>query len=72
MTIPLDALVGKELKIHGSQRFHGEFADAVALIGSRQIDVRPIISHSFPLERAVEAFEQAGDRSAASKVQLVF
>jgi L-idonate 5-dehydrogenase len=72
VSIPLDALVGKELKIHGSQRFHGEFADAVALIGSRQIDVRPIISHSFPLERAVEAFEQAGDRSAASKVQLVF
>ncbi|MBB4276740.1 L-idonate 5-dehydrogenase [Rhizobium mongolense] len=72
IAIPLNALVGKELHIHGSQRFHSEFKDAVALIASRQIDIRPIISHSFPLERALEAFEQAGDRSAACKVQLVF
>ncbi|PKA41487.1 L-idonate 5-dehydrogenase [Rhizobium sullae] len=72
IAIPLNALVSKELHIHGSQRFHPEFADAVALIAGRQIDVRPIISHSFPLDRALEAFEQAGDRSAACKVQLVF
>ena len=47
-------------------------ADAVALISSRAIDVRPIISHTFPLEQAVEAFEQAGDRSVACKVQITF
>ncbi|RVJ57270.1 L-idonate 5-dehydrogenase, partial [Sinorhizobium medicae] len=38
----------------------------------RRIDVRPIISHQFPVEEAVRAFEQAGDRSAACKVQLTF
>lgn len=72
ITIPLNALVGKEITWRGSQRFHGEFADAVALISSRAIDVRPIISHTFPLEQAVEAFEQAGDRSVACKVQITF
>jgi L-idonate 5-dehydrogenase len=72
ITIPLNALVGKEITWRGSQRFHGEFADAVALIYSRAIDVRPIISHTFPLEQAVEAFEQAGDRSVACKVQIAF
>lgn len=72
MTIPLNALVGKEIVWRGSQRFHDEFAQAVALISSRIIDVRPIISHSFPLDQAVEAFEQAGDRTAACKVQLTF
>ncbi len=72
MTIPLNALVGKEIVWRGSQRFHDEFAQAVKLISSRAIDVRPIISHAFPLERAVEAFEQAGDRTAACKVQLTF
>ena len=72
VTIPLNALVGKEILWRGSQRFHAEFAQAVALISGRTIDVRPIISHAFPLERAVEAFEQAGDRSAACKVQLTF
>jgi len=72
VTIPLNALVGKEIVWRGSQRFHGEFAQAVDLIAARRIDVTPIISHTFPLDRAVEAFEQAGDRSAACKVQITF
>lgn len=72
MTIPLNALVGKEIVWRGSQRFDQEFAQAVKLIASRTIDVRPIISHEFPLEKAVEAFEQAGDRSVACKVQITF
>ncbi|MBW8319882.1 MAG: L-idonate 5-dehydrogenase [Arenimonas sp.] len=72
ITIPLNALVGKEIVWRGSQRFDREFAEAVALISSRTINVRPIISHAFPLESAVEAFEQAGDRSIACKVQLTF
>ncbi|MGZ2487833.1 L-idonate 5-dehydrogenase [Rhizobium pisi] len=70
--IPLNALVGKELHIHGTQRFHEEFATAVALIASREIDVRPIISHSLPLEDADAAFKLAGDRTTACKVQLTF
>lgn len=72
VTIPLNALVGKEITWRGSQRFHAEFAEAVRLIGSRAIDVRPIISHSLPLESAREAFDLAGDRSIACKVQLTF
>ncbi|PDT83306.1 L-idonate 5-dehydrogenase [Sinorhizobium sp. BJ1] len=72
ITVPLNALVGKELRWIGSQRFHDEFAQAVALISDRTIDVRPIISHAFPIDQAVHAFEQAGDRTAACKVQLTF
>jgi L-idonate 5-dehydrogenase len=72
ITIPLNALVGKEILWRGSQRFHEEFAIAAGLISTREIDVRPIISHSFPLSEAKAAFEQAGDRSAACKVQLTF
>ncbi|THK38985.1 L-idonate 5-dehydrogenase [Ensifer sp. MPMI2T] len=72
ITVPLNALVGKELRLVGSQRFDREFELAVDLIAHRRIDVRPIISHSFPVERAVAAFEQAGDRSVACKVQLMF
>lgn len=72
VTIPLNALVGKEITWRGSQRFHTEFADAVRLISARAIDVRTIISHTFPLEQAVEAFEQAGDRAVACKVQITF
>ncbi|ACE94142.1 probable zinc-dependent alcohol dehydrogenase protein (plasmid) [Rhizobium etli CIAT 652] len=70
--VPLNAIVGKELHIHGTQRFHAEFAAAAGLISSRAIDVRPIISHSLPLEDATAAFILAGDRTAACKVQLTF
>ncbi|MBB4293186.1 L-idonate 5-dehydrogenase [Rhizobium leguminosarum] len=70
--IPLNAIVGKELHIHGTQRFHEEFAAAVELISSRKIDVRPIISHNLPLEQADAAFILAGDRAVACKVQLIF
>ncbi len=72
IALPLNALVGKELRLVGSQRFDTEFALAVDLIATRRIDVRPIISHVFPLDQVVRAFEQAGDRSAACKVQLSF
>ena len=72
VAVPLNALVGKELAWIGSQRFDAEFAQAADLIGRREIDVRPIISHSFPVTDVVAAFEQAGDRSAACKVQLTF
>jgi len=72
ITLPLNALVGKELRLVGSQRFDTEFARAVDLIATRRIDVRPIISHEFTIEQAIAAFEQAGDRSSACKVQLSF
>ncbi|MBW6422926.1 L-idonate 5-dehydrogenase [Rhizobium sp. XQZ8] len=71
-TVPLNALVGKELHWIGSQRFDTEFAEAIKLISSRKIDVRPIISHTFPIDQAIKAFETAGDRSLACKVQLTF
>jgi L-idonate 5-dehydrogenase len=72
ITLPLNALVGKELQLIGTQRFDGEFAQAVDLIASRTIDVRPIISHTLPIDQAVSAFELASDRSTACKVQLSF
>nr|CAD6425976.1 L-idonate 5-dehydrogenase [Rhizobium sp. Q54] len=72
VAVPLNALVGKELHWIGTQRFDKEFAQAADLIGRREIDVRPIISHSFPISDAVAAFEQAGDRTAACKVQITF
>jgi L-idonate 5-dehydrogenase len=72
VSLPLNALVGKELHLVGTQRFDTEFARAVDLIASRTIDVRPIISHTLPIEQAVGAFELASDRATACKVQLSF
>ncbi len=70
LSVPVNMLVGKEITWRGSQRFHEEFARAVKLIGTRDIDVRPILSHTFPIDEALQAFLQAGDRTAACKVQI--
>ncbi|MFX4296111.1 L-idonate 5-dehydrogenase [Pseudosulfitobacter pseudonitzschiae] len=70
--VPLNMLVGKEISYCGTQRFDTEFADAVNMISERRIDVTPIITGTYPLDRAIEAFEAAGNRSGAVKVQLSF
>lgn len=70
--IPLNVVVGKELNIVGTHRFVGEYAEAVALIDRRAIDVRPIISASFDVAKAQDAFALASDRTRAVKVQLTF
>lgn len=65
-------LVAKEIEICGSFRFHEEFEWACELIGSRRINLEPIISHSFSYNDAVSAFESASDRKSAMKVVLTF
>ena len=72
MTIPMQALTAKELDLRGSFRFHEEFEMAVRLMQQKQIDVRPLISHTVKLEDAVEGFEIAGDRTKAMKAQIEF
>jgi L-idonate 5-dehydrogenase len=71
-TLPINVLVAREFELRGTFRFHAEFALAADLIGSRRVDVRPLISATLPFTSAVEAFELASDRSKAMKVQLEF
>jgi L-idonate 5-dehydrogenase len=72
VTISQNMVVAKELTICGSFRFHAEFALAVRLINEGRVDLRPVVTHRFPLSQAREAFELASDRSKAMKVLLDF
>ena len=72
LPVPLNLIVGKEVEIAGSHRFHAEFAEAVRLIDEGEIDPAPILTGSFPVDQALEAFKLAGDRRRAVKVQLLF
>ncbi|MEX5729546.1 L-idonate 5-dehydrogenase [Rhodovulum iodosum] len=72
MAVPMMQITAKELSVTGSFRFHEEFATAVAMMQKRLIDVRPLLTHSFPLAEYQTAFETAADRSRAMKVQLEF
>lgn len=72
MTVPMQAMTAKEISLKGSFRFHSEFATAVKLMLSGLIKVDPLITESFDMADAQSAFERAGDRSSAMKVQLIF
>jgi L-idonate 5-dehydrogenase len=70
LSLPINAIVGKEINFKGTHRFHPEFAQAVDLIDRGEIDVAPIITQTYPMSDAVEAFETAANREKAVKVQL--
>jgi L-idonate 5-dehydrogenase len=72
MTLPMMQITAKEIGLRGSFRFHEEFATAVGLMQKRLIDVRPLLSHTFPLAQFQEAFDTASDKSRAVKVQIAF
>ena len=70
--IPINALVGKEIRLVGTHRFHAEYGVAARLIREKRIDVKPVVTTTLPMERITEAFGIARDRSSQMKVQLKF
>ncbi|MBI1243871.1 MAG: alcohol dehydrogenase catalytic domain-containing protein [Alphaproteobacteria bacterium] len=70
--LPMNVLVAKEIALRGTFRFDDEFDLAVRMMGDGIIDVRPVISDTFPVADAHAAFELAGDRNKAMKVQIAF
>lgn len=68
--VSINKLQAREIELVGAFRANGEFRLAVDLIVSGAIDVAPILSGTYPLDRAVEAFENAGDRSKVVKLHL--
>ena len=72
VSLAMNLCVSKEIQMLGSFRFHEEFEWAAKLITSAQIDVSPLLSATISMDRALEAFELAGDRNQAVKVQIAF
>lgn len=72
VAIPQNLVVAKEIEMKGTFRFHEEFGLAVDLINTRRVDLKPLLTATFPLQDAVKAFETAGDRTQSMKVQITF
>lgn len=70
--LPLNLIVSKELRFVGTHRFDREFAEAVRMIGAGEIDLGPMVTQVLPAREAVRAFDLAGNRAQAVKVQLDF
>ena len=63
--------MAKEIDLLGSFRFADEYRWAVDVLSRGWIDVTPMLTKTFSLSDAVEAFELASDRRRAMKVSLV-
>ncbi|HMA40980.1 MAG TPA: hypothetical protein VKP10_12960, partial [Gemmatimonadales bacterium] len=67
LTLDASAVVVHELTLIGSRC--GPFPKALALLAAGQVDVLPLVSARYPLDRALDAFEHA-QRPGTLKVLL--
>jgi L-iditol 2-dehydrogenase len=55
--LPVNVARRKELSLQWCRRFRFDYPRSIALLASGRMDVASLITHSYPLERANEAFE---------------
>jgi threonine dehydrogenase-like Zn-dependent dehydrogenase len=71
-TFPMRTLIYRELAILGCTAFSHEVETALALLASGGLQAKPLITHTFPLDQAQEAFQTAADPAANSiKVMII-
>lgn len=69
---PIAHAITRELRLIGSFRFNDEIDEAIAAISEGSLPIGPIVTHSFPVGDALEAFAVASDASVSGKVLLAF
>lgn len=69
MLLPASACLLREVDLHGVFRYANTYPEALALLGSGKLgEVSKMVTHRYPLDRAVEAFEAVkGGRDADGK-----
>ena len=70
--IPVNRFVSREVDLLGAFRFDSEYGAAVRELATGGIDVSPLLTHTFKMTAANDAFAVAADRSQSMKVHLVF
>lgn len=71
VTIPYTVAATKEVDIKGIFRYANCYPAALDFVSSGAVNVKPLITHHFPLHEAVEAFETAKSPSSnAMKVMI--
>ncbi|KAG5848787.1 sorbitol dehydrogenase isoform X2 [Anguilla anguilla] len=57
VTVPLLSAAVREVDIRGVFRYSNTWPVAINMLASKQVNVKPLVTHRFPLEEAVQAFE---------------
>ena len=61
----------KELRIESVFRYAHQYDRAIALMASGKVDLKPLITETFPFEESIPAFERAAEgRPADVKLQI--
>lgn len=70
--VPIDAnqIVQKEMSVAGTFAYRGEFGQVLQLLSEGRVTAEPLISHTFPLEQAAEAFRAQLSKENSIKVQI--
>ena len=62
----------KELRIESVFRYAHQYDRAIALMASGRVDLKPLISETFPFENSIEAFDRAVEaRPSDVKLQIL-
>ena len=57
----MSAIAAKEIRIETVFRYANVFDRALAMIASGKVDLKPLITETFPFEQSVAAFERAAE-----------
>ena len=68
--VPVSRLMNREIQYIGSMRYGNVFDEAIRLVASGRVNLRPLINGVFPLEQSAAAFDFAADKSQSFKVQI--
>jgi L-idonate 5-dehydrogenase len=70
--IPVNRFVSREVDLLGAFRFDSEYGAAVHELAHGLIDVSSLLTHTYKMTAANDAFAMAADRSQSMKVHLTF
>ena len=72
MLLPMHECRRRELELLHVRRSNGEAAAALRLLASGRLDVKPLATHFFPLERTAEAFDLASRKADGVIRAMIF
>lgn len=72
ITLPFMHMSENEIDLQFQFRYANQYPKAIRLISNGLINVKPLVTHRFRLEKAIDAFETASDiKSGSIKVQII-